>query len=241
MTSPFFLKLDAVSAAYGARSVLHDISFSIAPGETVAVLGANGAGKSTLIKTISGIHLPSSGAITYRAERCEELPAHERVARGIIHVPEGRCIFGKMTVYENLQLGAYLREDRAETARDLDRVTTLFPILHERRAQKGVTLSGGEQQMLAIARALMARPTLLLLDEPSMGVAPVFVEKIFSILSTLRSEGITMIIVEQEAHAVLHLAERAIVLETGRITIQDSAEALLRDSRIRDAYLAGSA
>jgi len=229
------LEVRGVEVRYGNVPAVRDLTLDVAEGEIVALLGANGAGKSTTLRMLSGLHRPTSGTVTFRGERIEHMPAHKIVRLGLGHVPEGRRIFPTMSVLENLDMGAYQR--RGSLATEFDRIYELFPILNERRKQLGGTLSGGEQQMLAIGRALMAEPTLLLLDEPSLGLAPLIVEQIFSIISTIRDSGTTVLLVEQNANQALRLADRGYVMETGQITIEDRAAVLLGDQRIREAYL----
>ena len=229
------LDITAVEVRYGAVPALRDFSISVDQGEIVTLLGANGAGKTTTLRMISGLHHASSGTVTFDGFDISHLAAHTIVELGISHVPEGRRIFPQMTVLENLEVGAYNKAQN-QAAR-IDQVYELFPILKERRKQQGGNLSGGEQQMLAIGRALMAEPRLLLLDEPSMGLAPMFVKAIFEILRTIRDQGVTVLLVEQNAAKALQLADRGYVLETGKIVLQDSADVLLRDDRVRMAYL----
>jgi branched-chain amino acid transport system ATP-binding protein len=229
--------LDVIGAEvrYGAVPALRGFTISVEEGEIVALLGANGAGKTTTLRMISGLHHASSGTVSFDGADISRLSAHEIVERGISHVPEGRRIFPQMTVLENLEIGAF-HKPHVEAAK-LDEVYELFPILKDRRKQQGGNLSGGEQQMLAIGRALMAQPRLLLLDEPSMGLAPLIVQTIFEIIKTIRDQGVTVLLVEQNAAKALQLADRGYVLETGVIVLQDSADALLRDDRVRMAYL----
>jgi len=234
MSEPL-LSVDGVEVKYGAVTALHDVSLAVSTGEVVTLLGANGAGKTTTLRTISGLLSPAVGQVTYEGEALTGLPAHSIVALGIGHVPEGRHIFGRMTVTENLEMGAYLQKRGAPS--ELDRVLTLFPRLAERRTQLGATLSGGEQQMLAIGRALMGRPKLLLLDEPSMGLSPLMVQTIFEVISMISAEGVTVLLVEQNAVQALSLASRGYVMETGRIVMADAAKTLLADDRVRQAYL----
>ncbi len=229
------LELHDVEVRYGNVRALHGISLEVAEGEVVTLLGANGAGKTTTLRTISGLLRAASGRVSYRGQDITALPAHRIAALGIRHVPEGRRVFGRMTVLENLDMGAYL--DHRQAAADRARVFELFPRLAERRSQLGGTLSGGEQQMLAIGRALMGRPTLLLLDEPSMGLAPLVVQTIFSVISTVSQQGVTVLLVEQNAAQALRLAARGYVLETGSVAMTDRADALLHDDRVRRAYL----
>jgi branched-chain amino acid transport system ATP-binding protein len=229
------LEVTGVEVRYGTVPALHDFTITVEEGEIVTLLGANGAGKTTTLRMISGLHHAYSGAVSFDGVDIARLPAHKTVELGISHVPEGRRIFPQMTVLENLEIGAY-HKPHGESAK-LEHVYELFPILKDRRKQQGGNLSGGEQQMLAIGRALMAEPRLLLLDEPSMGLAPLFVQMIFEILKTIRDQGVTVLLVEQNAAKALQLADRGYVLETGRIVLADSAAVLLRDDRVRMAYL----
>jgi branched-chain amino acid transport system ATP-binding protein len=229
------LRVEHVSVQYGAITAIRDISFDVAEGEIVTLLGANGAGKSSTLRMLSGLVTVASGRIEFDGDDVTRLPAHEFVTRGLSHVPEGRRIFPVMTVVENLEMGAF--RNGGVLADDLDRMYSLFPILGRRRKQLGGTLSGGEQQMLAIARALMSHPKLLLLDEPSMGLAPMIVEEIFHIIQEIRREGTTVLLVEQNAAQALALADRGYVLENGVISFGDRASTLLGDARIRAAYL----
>jgi branched-chain amino acid transport system ATP-binding protein len=236
------LELDDIHVHYGKIEAVKGVSISVEPGEVVTLIGANGAGKTTTMRAVSGIRPVTSGRIWFEGDDITRLPAHRRVERGISQAPEGRGIFPGMTVAENLDMGAYARKDRRTPAKteDLERVFTLFPRLEERRHQSGGTLSGGEQQMLAIGRALMARPTLLLLDEPSMGLAPRLIAQIFSIVGEISRQGTTILLVEQNAQQALRRANRAYVLESGRIVKSDRAGLLLADDRVRQAYLGGS-
>ena len=231
------LSLIDVVAAYGRIEVLQGISLEVRRGEIVAMLGGNGAGKSTTLKTISGLIHPRSGRIELEGKDVTTVPAHRLVRLGIGQAPEGRRIFGRLTVTENLQMGAYTRHDKAEIAADFERVYSLFPRLLERRGQAAGTLSGGEQQMLAIGRALMARPKLLLLDEPSMGLAPNLVEQIFEIIQDINSQGTTILLVEQNAQMALAVASRGYILQTGKIVLSDSSAALLANEQVKKAYL----
>jgi branched-chain amino acid transport system ATP-binding protein len=235
---PALLELRDLRVFYGAIEALKGVSLTVGEGEVVALLGANGAGKSTTLKAASGMLGPRSGEVLLRGERVDGIPSHELVRFGIGHVPEGRRVFPRMTVLENLQMGAF-RLRRPDPA-DLDRVFTLFPVLAARRKQVGGTLSGGEQQMLAIGRALMGKPELLLLDEPSMGLAPLIVQQIFEILKEINVQGTTLLLVEQNAAQALQLADRGYVLETGSVVMADEASALLSDPRVRAAYLGES-
>lgn len=231
------LVLENIHAGYGPIDVLKGITLRVNEGEIVTVLGANGAGKSTTLMTICGANPSRQGTITFAGKPITNLPVHEIVQLGISQVPEGRRIFPRLTVRENLELGAFQRSD--EIAGDLERALDLFPILRERTGQLGGTLSGGEQQMLAIARALMARPKLLLLDEPSLGLAPLMVAKIFEIIHMINRQGTTILLVEQNANMALHIAQRGYVLETGRIVLEDSAANLMNNEQVRKSYLGG--
>ncbi len=233
------LEVDDISVHYGRIQAIEGITLSVEEGEVVSLIGANGAGKSTTMRAIAGLLNLSHGSVKFRGDDIGRLRGHERVARGISLVPEGRGIFPAMTVMENLDMGAYARSRKSGTAEDLERVFELFPRLLERKDQSGGTLSGGEQQMLAIGRALMARPTLLLLDEPSMGLAPMFIRQIFAIIGQVREQGTTVLLVEQNANQALNLADRAYCLETGKITQSGTGQELLADESIRVAYLGG--
>jgi branched-chain amino acid transport system ATP-binding protein len=231
------LELEDVRVRYGGIEAVKGISIRVDEGELVTLIGGNGAGKSTTLKAISGIKRPSSGEIRFRGERIDNLSAHEIVQMGISQAPEGRRIFGGMTVRENLEMGAYGRKDGRGVKEDFERVYTLFPVLKEREKQAGGTLSGGQQQMLAIGRALMARPELLALDEPSMGLAPLLVEKIFELLQEIHGQGTTVLLVEQNAHMALGVADRGYVIESGNIVLEDEADRLLGNDDVRKAYL----
>jgi branched-chain amino acid transport system ATP-binding protein len=233
------LSVQDIAVAYGVIKALHEVSLDIAPGEIVTLIGANGAGKSTMLLTLSGLLRPAGGRVLFEGQDITTMPPHRRVEMGIVQVPEGRRIFANMTVLENLELGAYTRRDRAGVKADLQRMLQLFPILGERREQRAGTLSGGEQQMLAIARALMSRPKLLLLDEPSLGLAPLVVRKIFQIIREINQEGTTVFLVEQNAHMALHVAHRGYVLQTGRVILADRAELLMQHPDVKRAYLGG--
>ena len=233
------LEVKNIEVAYGKIIAVKDVSISVNKGEIVTLIGSNGAGKSTTLRTISGLMAPKSGEIHFNGQRIDGMPGHEVVGLGICHSPEGRRIFPRMTVLENLELGAFLRNDKAEIASDLERVLTLFPRLRERIAQRAGTLSGGEQQMLAVSRALMGKPTLLMLDEPSMGLAPVLVDMIFETISTIRDQGITILLIEQNASAALEIADRAYVLESGSVKMSGSAKDLRKDDQVTKAYLGG--
>jgi branched-chain amino acid transport system ATP-binding protein len=229
------LEVTDLQVRYAGIRALKGVSLTVDEGEVVALLGANGAGKTTTLRAISGLIKPAGGTVSYDGRPLTGLPAHKIVALGISHVPEGRRIFPQMTVLENLQMGAYQR--RGSLHEDIERIFQLFPVLQERRKQDGGTLSGGEQQMLAIGRALMSKPRLLLLDEPSMGLAPLIVAKIFEILRDIRAQGTTVLLVEQNAAQALELADRGYVLEVGSVVMSDAASALLADDRVRAAYL----
>jgi len=231
------LKVNELRTCYGKIEALKGISVDVNEGEIVTLIGANGAGKSTTLKTISGQLHPTSGTIAFDGETISGVPAHKVASKGIIQVPEGRRIFSRMTVLENLEMGAFLRSDKDGIASDLEHVFELFPRLKERIAQKGGTLSGGEQQMLAMGRGLMAKPKLLMLDEPSMGLAPVVVETIFEIIEKLNSDGITILLVEQNANLALSIADRGYVLETGEIKLTGTGKELLANEDVRKAYL----
>jgi branched-chain amino acid transport system ATP-binding protein len=231
------LELREVEVAYGNIRALKGISLTVAEGELVTLIGANGAGKSTTLKTISGLLRPKAGTLLYRDHTLERLHPHQIVALGISHCPEGRHLFGRLTVTENLRLGAVQRRDREEVPRDIEHVYKLFPVLKDRRAQLAGTLSGGEQQMLAIGRAMMSRPRLLLLDEPSLGLAPILVGLIFETIQQLKREGTTILLVEQNARLALDIADRAYVMETGHVTLQGSATELKHNPQVEHTYL----
>ncbi|HLT58095.1 MAG: ABC transporter ATP-binding protein [Limnochordales bacterium] len=231
------LAIENLVTHYGPVEALKGITLHVNQGEIVTLIGANGAGKSTTLRTISGLVRPTRGTITYEGHDLTALPPERIVALGIAHVPEGRRVFPLMTVLENLELGAYTRSDARAIQEDLDRVFTLFPRLAERRTQLAGTMSGGEQQMLAIGRALMARPRLLLLDEPSMGLAPIIVESIFQVIEDINKQGTTILLVEQNANLALSVAHKGYVLETGRIALSGTAAALRENEAVRRAYL----
>jgi branched-chain amino acid transport system ATP-binding protein len=235
MQNGSLLELKDVRVRYGGIEAVKGISFEVSEGEIVTLIGGNGAGKTTTLKTISGVKRAAEGAISYKGERIDELRPDEIVALGICQAPEGRHIFPRMSVRENLQMGAYNR--RGAMAEDFDRVYGLFPVLKERQSQAGGTLSGGEQQMLAIGRALMSRPTVLMLDEPSLGLAPLLVERIFDLLREIHEQGTTILLVEQNAQMALQLADRGYVIESGEIVLQDAADRLLGNEQVRKAYL----
>ena len=231
------LELKDVHTYYGTIHALKGISLEVRDGEIVTLIGSNGAGKSTTLRSINGLNHPREGTISFQGEDITERPAHEIVKSGISQSPEGRHVFSRMSVLENLEMGAYQREDRSAIREDLDRVYGLFPRLAERKTQKAGTLSGGEQQMLAMGRALMARPKLLLLDEPSMGLAPIFVDKIFEIIEEINKQGTPILLVEQNALMALDAADRGYVLETGTIKLADDAKTLRQNDDVRKTYL----
>jgi branched-chain amino acid transport system ATP-binding protein len=231
------LELDNVHVYYGAIHALKGVSIQVPAGKIVTLLGANGAGKSTTLRTISGLLRPRKGAVRFEGEEISKKSAQTIVKAGIAQSPEGRQLFGRMTVLENLEMGAFQRTDKSEVQQDLDHIYELFPRLAERRSQKAGTLSGGEQQMCAIGRALLARPRLLLLDEPSMGLAPVLVERIFEVIVDINKQGTTVLLVEQNAAMALEIAHEGYVLETGKVSLSDSAAALRANERVRASYL----
>jgi branched-chain amino acid transport system ATP-binding protein len=231
------LQVNAINTYYDRAHVLRDVSLEVRQGEIVTLIGANGAGKTTLLKTVSGLLWPTSGTITFLGREMQRASVEQIIQAGISLIPEGRRVFPRMTVLENLTLGAFLRRDRAEILSDIDYVFGLFPRLAERKSQMGGTLSGGEQQMLAIGRALMSRPKLLLCDEPSMGLAPILVESTFEIIKKLRSDGTTVLLVEQNARVALSIADRGYVMQNGQIVMGDRADRLLEDPGVRRAYL----
>jgi branched-chain amino acid transport system ATP-binding protein len=231
------LDLEDVHTYYGSIHALKGVSLDVGEGEIVTLLGANGAGKSTTLRSINGLNHPRRGRIRFQGDDITHAAAHTIVKRGVAQSPEGRRLFPRMSVFENLEMGAFQRTDRAAMKEDIDRVFTLFPRLAERRTQKAGTLSGGEQQMVAIGRALMARPKLLMLDEPSMGLAPILVEKIFEIIVEINQQGTPILLVEQNALMALDVADRGYVLETGRIALADDAKALRQNEQVRKTYL----
>lgn len=231
------LKISNLSAGYGSVEVLHGIDIEVGTGELVAVVGSNGAGKTTLLRTVSGLTKATGGAITFDGQDILSLAPNEIVRAGIVHVPEGRMVLAKMTVLENLRLGAYVRTDHKAIEADLEAVVAMFPWLSERLGQLAGTLSGGEQQMLAIGRGLMSRPRVLLLDEPSLGVAPIFVNEIFRAIDEVKKRGVTIVLVEQNASRALAAANRGYALEFGSVFVSGEGKALLNDDRIRRAYL----
>jgi branched-chain amino acid transport system ATP-binding protein len=234
------LEVNDIHTYYGSIHALKGVSLEVYEGEIVTLLGANGAGKSTTLRSINGLNKPRRGTIRFEGRDITVVPAHQIVKRGIAQSPEGRRLFPRMTVVENLEMGAFQRTDKPGIREDMDRVFELFPRLHERRTQKAGTMSGGEQQMCAIARALMARPKLLLLDEPSLGLAPIFVERIFDIIHTINQQGTSILLVEQNALMALDAAKRGYVMETGRIVLADSAASLKTNEQVRKTYLGES-
>jgi branched-chain amino acid transport system ATP-binding protein len=231
------LTLESVNVFYGAIHALREVSISVRQGEVVTLIGANGAGKSTTLRAITGLELPRSGRVMFEGQDITAMPAHLRVALGISMAPEGRGIFANLTVAENLEMGAYLQKGHARVAEGIERGFHLFPRLAERRKQRAGTLSGGEQQMLAIARALMSRPKLLLLDEPSLGLAPLICQTIFSTIDEIKNTGTTVLLVEQNAHAALRSSNRGYVLETGQVILRGTSAELSNNPRVREAYL----
>ena len=233
------LTIKNLNVYYGAIHAVKDLNMEVGDGEIVTLIGSNGAGKSTTLHTISGLIKPKTGSILYKGNEIVGIPAHRLVGQGLVQVPEGRHVFAEMTVMENLDMGAYLRKDKDGIARDKEKVFEKFPRLKERISQTAGTLSGGEQQMLAMGRALMSRPQLLLLDEPSMGLAPLLVREIFSIIKEINSEGTTVLLVEQNANMALSIADRAYVLETGRVVLSGTAAELAASEAVQKAYLGG--
>jgi len=233
------LKVKDLNVHYGKIHAIKGISFEVNEGEIVTLIGANGAGKTTILQTISGLLKPSEGMVSFEGENLNKVPAHQIPVMGIAHVPEGRRIFAEMTVFENLQMGAYIRNDKDQIQEDMEKIFLNFPRLKERIKQIAGTLSGGEQQMLAMGRALMTRPKLILLDEPSMGLAPLLVDEIFNMIQTVNDAGTTVLLVEQNANKALHIANRAYVLETGYIKLSGNARDLLVNPEVQQAYLGG--
>ena len=231
------LRLENISVSYGAIEALTDITLHVEQGEVVTLIGANGAGKTTTLRTITGLLEPKEGRVMYEGSEISGMATHKLVPMGIAMSPEGRGVFANLSVRENLEMGAFIRKDKKGIADDMERGFTLFPRLKEREQQKAGTLSGGEQQMLAMARALMSRPRLLLLDEPSLGLAPIVVHTIFEAIEQIRKEGATILLVEQNANAALHHSDRAYVLETGRIVMEGDSKQLAQDPRVKEAYL----
>lgn len=235
------LQVKDLSISYGAIQAVRHVDFEVKKGEIVTLIGANGAGKSTILKTISGIVKPQSGSIEYQNESLVGKKAPQIVAAGVSQVPEGRHVFPAMTVMENLQLGSYLQKDRSQIEARLQEIYQMFPILKERQHQDAATLSGGEQQMLVMARAMMAHPDLLLLDEPSMGLAPIYIQKVFDIIQKINAQGTTILLIEQNAHQSLSIADRGYVIASGEIQLTGSGEKLLNDPQVKRAYLGESA
>lgn len=235
------LQVKDLSISYGAIQAVRHVDFEVKKGEIVTLIGANGAGKSTILKTISGIVKPQSGSIEYQNESLVGKKAPQIVAAGISQVPEGRHVFPAMTVMENLQLGSYLQKDRSQIEARLQEIYEMFPILKERQHQDAATLSGGEQQMLVMARAMMANPDLLLLDEPSMGLAPIYIQKVFDIIQKINAQGTTILLIEQNAHQALSIADRGYVIASGEIQLTGSGQKLLNDPQVKRAYLGESA
>ncbi len=233
------LKVKNLSVNYGMIHAVKDVSFEVNEGEIVSLIGANGAGKSTILRTISGLERAASGSIEYLGQDISKAASRKMVEQGLIQVPEGRHVFKGLTVQENLDLGSFARKDRTDLAKDLKEVFERFPILAERKNQDAATLSGGEQQMLAMGRALMAKPKLLLLDEPSMGLAPIFIKEIFRIIEDIQKQGTTILLIEQNAKVALEISSRGYVLETGRVVLSDTGEKLLKNDDVQKAYLGG--
>lgn len=233
------LKVNNLNVSYGAIQALHDISFEVNEGEIVSLIGANGAGKSTILKAIAGLHKPTSGEIMFCEKAIGKWSTQKIVENGISLVPEGRRVFKQLTVLENLEMGAYTRKGKAEMHEDLEAIYQRFPILFERKKQDASTLSGGEQQMLAMGRALMSRPKLILLDEPSMGLAPLFIKEVFKLIQEIQKQGTTVLLIEQNAKMALSIASRGYVLETGRIVLDGTGQELLHSDEVKKAYLGG--
>ena len=233
------LKVDNLSVHYGVIQAVKDVSFEVNEGEVVTLIGANGAGKTSILRTISGLVRPSAGKIEFLGQEIQKEPARKIVAGGLSQVPEGRHVFPGLTVLENLELGAFLRNDREENQKNLKKVFDRFPRLEERKMQDAATLSGGEQQMLAMCRALMSQPKLLLLDEPSMGLAPIFIQEIFDIIQDIQKQGTTVLLIEQNANKALAIADRGYVLETGKVVLSGTGKELLESEEVRKAYLGG--
>ena len=231
------LKVDGISVSYGGTPALFDVSLEVNQGEIVSIVGSNGAGKSTILRTISGLLRPTSGSITFEGEVIDNVEAHQIVARGIAHVPEGRKLFSRLNVLENLLLGAYTQKSESERQEVLDWIFEIFPVLGERQEQKAGTLSGGEQQMVAIARALMSQPKLIMLDEPSLGIMPVLVDRLFEIAVEINREGTTVLLVEQNVRQTLEIAHRAYVLQTGKMVMEGAAQEILASDQVREAFL----
>ena len=233
------LKVENLSVHYGMIQAVRDVSFEVNEGEVVSLIGANGAGKTTILRTLSGLVRPSSGRIEFLGQEIQKTPAQKIVASGLSQVPEGRHVFSGLTVMENLEMGAFLKKNREENQANLKKVFSRFPRLEERKNQDAATLSGGEQQMLAMGRALMSTPKLLLLDEPSMGLAPIFIQEIFDIIQDIQKQGTTVLLIEQNANKALSIADRGYVLETGKIVLSGTGQELLTSDEVRKAYLGG--
>ena len=234
------LQINNLVVKYGGIVAVNGISLHVEQGELVALIGANGAGKTTTLHTVSGLLKAAQGEILFRGENITKLPAETIVARGLVQVPEGRQVFARLTVEENLKMGAYLQRDRAAIRRNYERTMEMFPILKQRRRQAAGTLSGGEQQMLAIGRALLSNPQMLLLDEPSMGLSPLMTQLVFDALRSLKAEGMTLLLVEQNAYEALDISDRAYIMETGNVIMEGRSSELISDPRVRDAYLGGA-
>ncbi|MGT2807396.1 ABC transporter ATP-binding protein [Streptococcus iniae] len=233
------LQIENLTINYGAIEAVKDVSFHVEEGEVVTLIGANGAGKTSILRTISGLVRPKSGSISFLGQDIQKLPARKIVAQGLSQVPEGRHVFAGLTVMENLEMGAFLNKDREENQKNLKMIFERFPRLDERRNQDAATLSGGEQQMLAMGRALMSKPKLLLLDEPSMGLAPIFIQEIFDIVQDIQKQGTTVLLIEQNANKALSIADRAYVLETGKVVLAGTGKELLESDQVKKAYLGG--
>lgn len=233
------LQVENLSIHYGMIEAVHDVSFEVAEGEVVSLIGANGAGKTSILRTISGLVRPSQGRILFQGQEIQKQAAQNIVASGLSQVPEGRHVFPGLTVMENLEMGAFLKKDREENARNLKKIFERFPRLEERKGQDAATLSGGEQQMLAMGRALMSTPKLLLLDEPSMGLAPIFINEIFEIIKDIQAQGTTVLLIEQNANKALAISNRGYVLENGKIVLSGTGQELLSSEEVRKAYLGG--
>ncbi|TLG77144.1 ABC transporter ATP-binding protein [Culicoidibacter larvae] len=233
------LQVENLDVHYGAIQALHTVSLEVRQGEIVSLIGANGAGKSTFLKVLSGIHSASAGVVTFEGQQTTKWTPQQYVKKGIALVPEGRRIFKQMTVLENIELGAYLRRDHEQCKKDIETIYERFPILFERKHQNAATLSGGEQQMLAIGRALMSKPKLLLLDEPSMGLAPNYIRQVFELIQEINNDGTTILLIEQNAKMALSIADRGYVLEVGKVVLEGSGAALLNSEEVREAYLGG--
>lgn len=233
------LKVENLSVHYGVIEAVKNVSFEVNEGEVVTLIGANGAGKTSILRTISGLVRPSSGTISFLGNEIQKVPARKIVADGLSQVPEGRHVFAGLTVMENLEMGAFLRNNREENQANLKKIFARFPRLEERKNQDAATLSGGEQQMLAMGRALMSQPKLLLLDEPSMGLAPIFIQEIFDIIQDIQKQGTTVLLIEQNAHKALAIADRGYVLETGKVVLSGTGKELLASEEVKKAYLGG--